>query len=643
MTEPYYITTPIYYVNDLPHIGHIYTTVMADVLARYQRMCGRRVYFLTGTDEHGQKIEKAARGQGVAPLALADRVVARYHELWRSLEISHDDFIRTTEDRHRRGVHAMIGRLDAAGDLYKGAYEGWYCAGSEAFVPDSQVEDGRDLESGYPVERLSEPSWFFRLSAYQDRLLEWYRANPTCIRPASRYNEVVSFVESGLRDLSVSRASIRWGVPWPGDPEHVVYVWLDALTNYVSALGFGTDGDALYREHWPASLHLVGKDILRFHCVYWPAFLMSAGLPLPRQVFGHGWWTKDDAKMSKSLGNVVRPDYLIDRFGADALRYFLVREMTFGQDSSFSDEAFLERFNSDLANALGNACSRTLAIVRRNLGGRLPAPGAEGSVPAAAEEAVRRYREHMDALEPHRAMEAAWRLLASLDGFIQERQPWAVARGGDTARPELEAILGTAAEALRIASILIAPVMPATATRLRDQLGVSATPFDLTRGTAWGLAREGATVGESEPLFPRVDLATTMKELAMRSDDQPRPAAPAPDQASAVDDLITIDQFAQVKLKVAVVREAERVPDSKKLMRLMVDLGEPELRQLVAGIAERYRAEDLVGRRIVVVANLKPAKLMGVESRGMLLAASVAGEPFLLSPDGEVPPGTGVR
>lgn len=643
MTEPYYITTPIYYVNDLPHIGHIYTTVMADILARFHRMSGRRVYFLTGTDEHGQKIEKAARSQASEPLALADRVVARYHEHWRALNISHDDFIRTTETRHRRGVHAMIARLEAAGDLYKGAYEGWYCAGSEAFVPDAQVRDGRDLESGYPVERLSEPSWFFRLSAYQDRLLDWYRGNPECIRPASRYNEVVSFVEGGLRDLSISRASIRWGVPWPGDPEHVVYVWLDALTNYVSALGFGGEDDSLYRELWPASLHLVGKDILRFHCVYWPAFLMSAGLPLPRQVFGHGWWTKDDAKMSKSLGNVVRPDYLVERFGADALRYFLAREMAFGHDSSFSDETFLERFNADLANALGNSASRTLAIVRRNLDGRLPAPAAEGGVPEAAEEAVRRFREHMVALEPHRALEATWRLLTTLDGFLQERQPWVLARGGADSRPALEATLGTAVEALRIASLLIAPVMPTTAEKLRVQLGVVGSPFDLAGATSWGLAPAGAAVGETEPLFPRVDLAKTMKELAMRSDDAPKREDAPSGEAPAPVDQVTIDEFARVKLKVAVVREAERVPDSKKLMRLLVDLGEPELRQLVAGIAERYSAEELVGRRIVVVANLKPAKLMGVESRGMLLAASVKGEPFLLAPDGEVPPGTGVR
>jgi len=649
VTETYYITTPIYYVNDLPHIGHIYTTVMADVFARYQRMAGRSVRFLTGTDEHGQKIEKAARAQGVRPIDLADRVVARYHELWKVLGISHDDFIRTTEPRHQRAVAEMIRRFAAAGDIYKGEYEGWYCAGAEAFVPDSQVEEGRDLESGYPVERLAESSWFFRLSAYQERLLEWYRADPECIRPASRYNEVVSFVEGGLKDLSISRTSIRWGVPWPGDADHVVYVWLDALTNYVSALGFGGDDDGLFQTYWPASLHLVGKDILRFHCVYWPAFLMSAGLPLPDQVFGHGWWTKDDAKMSKSFGNVVRPDYLVDRFGADVVRYFLVRDMTFGQDSSFSDEAFLERFNADLANALGNSASRTLALVRRNLGGRVPEPIGDGPLPAAADEAVRQYRHHMDALEPQRALEAVWRLLTTLDGFIQERQPWALARQGEAGRARLETTLADSLEALRITSVALEPVMPGICAELRRQLGAEGLPVDLLTGTEWGLLRPGAAVGEGGPLFPRVDIAATMKELSVRDDNSPASPPPAATTAttdatpSPAEELISIDRFAEVRLVIGVVREAERVPKSKKLVRLLVDLGETELRQIVAGIAERYEPETLIGRRIVVVANLQPAKLMGVESRGMLLAASVDGDPYLLSPDGEVPPGTGVR
>ncbi len=633
MSERYYITTPIYYVNDMPHIGHIYTTVMADIFARYQRLRGAEVRFLTGTDEHGQKIEKAARDQGIEPIQLADRVVARYHGLWKTLNISNDDFIRTSEDRHKRAVDEIIRRITAAGDIFKGDYEGWYLAADEAFIPDSQVKDGHDIESGRAVERLSESSYFFRLSAYQDRLLEWYRANPDCIRPRSRYNEVVSFVEGGLRDLSISRTSLTWGVPFPDDDAHVVYVWLDALTNYISALGFGSDDEALYQEHWPATMHLVGKDILRFHCVYWPAFLMSAGLPLPQQIFGHGWWLRDDAKMSKSVGNVVRPDYLIERFGPDALRYFLAREMAFGQDASFSDEAFLERFNADLANALGNTSSRTLSMTGRYLESLVPARSDEGPVPEAARAAVAGFLEHMEAGEPHRALEAAWQLLKAIDVHIQETQPWARAKEGEAGKGAVESTLYVSLEGLRIISLMIEPFMPTIALDLRRQLGIENAPRNLDSAVEWGGLAEGTRIGTTEPLFPRVDIAAYLKELQMDT-----PAA-APEKQPE-DDLLTIDQFFKTKLVVGTIREAEPVPKSKKLIRLMVDLGEPELRQLVAGIAERYQAEDLVGRQIVVVSNLKPAKLMGVQSQGMLLAANVDSAPFLLSPDAEVPPGT---
>jgi methionyl-tRNA synthetase len=438
---------------------------------------------------------------------------------------------------------------------------------------------------------------------------------------------------------------VRWGVPFPGDPEHVVYVWLDALTNYVSALGFGGEERAAYERYWPAQVHLVGKDILRFHCVYWPAFLMSAGLPLPRTVFGHGWWMKDDAKMSKSLGNVVRPDYLVERFGADALRYFIAREMAFGQDASFSDVAFLERFNADLANALGNTASRAVAMTTRFLDGVVPTPGDGGVIAEAAATAVARYRGHMAEIEPHRALEAAWQLLSAINGFIQERQPWALATQGDAGRPGLESTLYTSLEGLRIASLLIEPFMPATAADLRQRIGAGGLPVDLGEAAAWGVLPQGRRTAKTAALFPRVDVAKTMKELAMRDDAaQPtKPEAAAPEPVAPAGDLIAIDDFARVKLVIGVVTHAERVPKSKKLVRLLVDLDEASPRQIVAGIGGRYAPEELLGRRIVVVANLQPAKLMGVESRGMLLAASIGGEPALLSPDGEVPPGTGVR
>jgi methionyl-tRNA synthetase len=633
VSERYYITTPIYYVNDMPHIGHIYTTVMADIFARYKRLTGAEVRFLTGTDEHGQKIEKAAAEQGIEPIQLADRVVARYHSLWKTLEISHDDFIRTSEPRHKRGVAEIIRRITAAGDIYQGEYEGWYLAADEAFIPDSQVKDGHDIESGRAVERLSEPSYFFRLSAYQEPLLRWYKENPDCIRPRTRYNEVLSFVEGGLRDLSISRTSLKWGVPYPGDEEHVVYVWLDALTNYISALGFGSDDEALYEDIWPATMHMVGKDILRFHCVYWPAFLMSAGLPLPKQIFGHGWWLRDEAKMSKSIGNVVRPDYLIERFGADALRYFLAREMTFGQDASFSDEAFLERYNADLANALGNTAQRTLSMTGRYLDSKVPAVSDDGPVPAAAAAAVASYSKHMEDSEPNRALEGAWQLLKAIDGHIQEQQPWARAKEGDAGRAAIESTLYVSLEGLRITALMIEPFMPAIAKDLRHQLGVDDMSRNLGDATNWGGLAEGTAIGKTEPLFPRVDVKAYIKESQMDTAKEETPEAPE-------SDLLSIDEFFKTKLVVGTIREAEQVPKSKKLVRLKVDLGEPQLRQLVAGIVERYEAADLVGRQIVVVANLKPAKLMGVESQGMLLAANVEGAPFLLSPDTEVPPGT---
>jgi methionyl-tRNA synthetase len=637
--ETFYITTPIYYVNDLPHIGHIYTTVVADTLARYKRMRGFDVRFLTGTDEHGQKMDRTAKQQGVAPKELADRVVRRYHELWRTLSITNDDFIRTTEPRHHAGVHALIALLEKSGDIYRGSYEGWYCSGCEAFYPESQLVDGKCPDQGHPVELLREESYFFRLSAYQERLLRFYRENPDCIRPASRYNEVVRFVEMGLKDLSISRASLKWGIPWPGDPEHVVYVWLDALANYVTALGFGSSDQALYQRYWPASLHLVGKDILRFHCVYWPAFLMSAGLPLPRQVFGHGWWLRDERKMSKSLGNVVRPDYLLERFGADALRYFLLREMTFGQDASFSDEGFLGRFNADLANGLGNASSRVLAMVRRYFEGRTPPEACEKStLRDVAEEAVRRYIDAMDRYELQSALEAVWELLSAVDGYVNEKAPWAIVKSEGATSSGLRHVLYNCLEALRLVAVMVGPVMPGSAARLLSQLGVPASaPGEEALG--WGGLKVNQTLGEEGVLFPRADVEAYFAEVKMDNNKPVEATGPSPSQG----ELLGIEEFARARLVVGTVRVAERVPKSKKLIRMEVDLGEGSPRQIVAGIGGQYEPATLVGRQIVVVANLKPAVLMGVESRGMLLAASAEGVPFLLSVDAEVPPGTGVK
>ncbi len=652
--DTFYITTPIYYVNDLPHIGHIYTTVVADTIARYKRMRGFDVRFLTGTDEHGQKMDRTAREQGITPRQLADRVVGRYPPLWRTLEITHDDFIRTTEARHHAGVHALIARLQEKGDIYKGSYEGWYCAGCEAFFPESQLVDGRCPDQGHPVELLREESYFFRLSAYQGPLLAHYRQHPDFIRPPSRYNEVVRFVEMGLKDLSISRVSLKWGIPWPGDGEHVVYVWLDALANYITALGFGSGDRTLYERYWPANLHLVGKDILRFHCVYWPAFLLSAGLPLPRQVYGHGWWLRDERKMSKSLGNVVRPDYLLERFGADALRYFLLREMTFGQDASFSDEGFLVRYNADLANGLGNASSRVLAMARRYFEGKNPPEACDSSVLRdVAGSSVARYCEAMDAFEFQRALEAVWELLGAVDSYVNEKAPWGVFKSEGAGSGRLHHILYNCLEALRLAGVMVSPVMPGTAARLHAQLGLpeaSAGRLSLE----WGGLPVGAPLGGEGVLFPRADVEAFFAEVnvdqskpATPSSPQPGAEAPRPDRTEPsgppAGDAVGIEDFLRVKLVVGTVTLAERVPKSKKLVRLEVDLGEGSPRQLVAGIGAQYEPATLVGRQIVVVANLKPATLMGVDSRGMLLAASVDGVPFLLSVDAPVPPGTGVK
>jgi methionyl-tRNA synthetase len=648
-SERFYITTPIYYVNDLPHIGHIYTTVVADTVARYKRMRGYDVRFLTGTDEHGQKMDRTAREQGLTPKQLADRVVGRYPPLWRSLEITHDDFIRTTEARHHAGVHALIGLMQKRGDIYKGSYEGWYCAGCEAFYPETQLVDGRCPDQGHPVELLKEESYFFKLSAYQEPLLAFYREHPEFIRPLSRYNEVVRFVEMGLKDLSVSRVSLTWGIPWPGDPNHVVYVWLDALANYITALGFGSSDTGLYERYWPADLHLVGKDILRFHCIYWPAFLLSAGLPLPKQVYGHGWWLRDEKKMSKSLGNVVRPDYLLERFGADSLRYFLLREMTFGQDASFSDEGFLARYNADLANGLGNASSRVLAMARRYFNGKTPPETRDdNALRAAAASAVGRYCEAMDAYEFQRALEAVWELLSAVDSYVNAEAPWRVAKVEGSGSSRLRQVLYNCLEAIRIAAVMVTPVMPGSAARLLAQLGVPAENIDHD-DFAWGGLAGDAPLGEEGALFPRADVEAFFAEVNV---DESKPSVPAASQSTpttaqpapaATGDVVGIEEFARVRLVVGTVKVAERVPNSKKLVRLEVDLGEGTLRQIVAGIGAQYEHEKLVGRQIVVVANLKPAMLMGVESRGMLLAASVEGVPFLLSVDAPVPPGTGVK
>jgi methionyl-tRNA synthetase len=648
-----YVTTPIYYVNDLPHIGHIYSTVVADAVTRYHRLIGDRTRFLTGTDEHGQNIEKAAAAQGIAPLELADRVVQRYHELYRRFEVANDDFIRTTEPRHRRGVEELIRRIAAAGDLYTSRHEGWYCSSCEAFYTEKEIGE----EKRCPVHDTvcvweSEENVFFRLSRYAAPLLAHYESHPEFIRPETRRAEVVSFVRGGLNDLSVSRSKVKWGIPFPGHPGQVVYVWLDALSNYITALGFGSEDEALFREFWASPgaerTHIIGKDILRFHAVYWPAFLMSAGVPLPTTVWAHGWWLRDARKISKSVGNVVQPDALVQNFGADALRYFLLREMAFGQDGSFSDEAFLTRYNADLANDLGNTVSRVAALCQQSFGSTPPEPCEDNEVLEAYRSVRAEWREAMDALGFHRALESVWRFLSIINGYVVSREPWKI-RKEEGASPRLSRVLYAAAEGIRVAGAMLSPFMPATSRKIFATFGAPARD-PVVSDLDWGGIRPAAAMPKPEPLFPRADAGAYLKadstEVSTMNDVPvpPPPPVQRTQAASPSENRIGIEEFQKVRLVTGKVLEAERVPKSNKLVRMQVDLG-TERRQIVAGIAGQYPPEALTGRNVVIVANLKPAKLMGVESNGMVLAATVGetGEPVLLDVPAEVPPGSRVK
>lgn len=663
----FYITTPIYYVNDHPHIGHIYTTLVADTIARYRRLKDEQVYFLTGTDEHGQNIERAAQKRGILPIELADEVVSRYHSLWQSYGISHDDFIRTTEERHHKGVFEMVRRIEANGDFYSSHHEGWYCSSCEAFYTEKELLPGSLCPTHErAVERREEENVFFRLSKYQDALLEWYDSHPGCVQPESRLNEVRQFVASGLRDLSVSRSNLDWGIPFPGYEKQTVYVWVDALTNYLSALGFGRDAESmeLYDQYWnedATRMHLVGKDILRFHAVYWPAFLLSAGLPLPTQVVAHGWWLQDQQKISKTVGNVVRPDDLVEAFGIDSLRYFLLRDMVFGQDASFSDEGFIDRYNSDLANDLGNTVSRLVTLSRRAFGDQLP-PTPGNALKDSAEKHLESYHQHMEAFAFQRALESLWKILAETNQYLVSHEPWKKLKD-PAALGDVSEVLWCGLEAVRLVSAALLPFLPEKAPQVLAALGLAEGEGEALR---WGELPNGTALPAVSPIFPRIDKKaylgdaqpadkasakkaskktaskeTDTKEKTLQDKATPETAAATEQPAEA--ERINIDQFFATELRVATVEAAEPVPKSNKLMKLTVEIGEPEKRTVVAGIAKAYTPEDLVGKQVIVVANLKPAKLMGVESNGMVLAATVDGKPVLVHPQGPVEPGTQVR
>jgi methionyl-tRNA synthetase len=676
--KTFYLTTPLYYVNARPHLGHTYTTVVADCLSRYKKMQGFDVCLLTGTDEHGQNIERAAAAQGLSPKQLADQITAEYQKLWARLGIEYDQFIRTTETRHYAGAAEVFKRALNNGAIYKGQYSGWYCISCNLFAPESEALPKCEV-CERPTERVTEESYFFRLSDFQQRLLDHYERHPGFIMPLSRRNEVVSFVSGGLKDLSISRTSVKWGIPVPDEQNHVIYVWFDALVGYLTGIGFAPGAsEQSFQKYWPAQVQLVGKDILRFHTVYWPAFLMAAGLELPQQVFAHGWWLKDEVKMSKSRGNVIDPHLLLKHFGSDAVRYFLLREVPFGLDGTFSYEAFIQRVNSDLANDFGNLVSRTLTLVARNFSNGMPYPSATEGRLALDQELEKKamatvdaYQEHMNGLAFSKALEAVWDLLAHANRYLNESAPWALTDNMDE-RPRLATVLYTSAEIIRIATVLLAPVLPEGCKRVWEQLGMN-SPLRSQRidEIKWGGLTVGGNLGEVTPIFPRLDKKAVIEKIfeesgaplagtearpekataagASAQTTTPQPAAPAsteskPAGVSVPGGKITIDDFAKVELRVAQVVSAERVAGADKLLKLIVDVG-TETRQILAGIAKAYSPESLVGRKIVIVANLQPRKMRGLESNGMLLAASVGdeGQPVLASFLEDVPNGAKLK
>ena len=674
MTHPFYVTTPIYYVNDVPHIGHAYTTIAADVLARFQRLIGHDAFFLTGLDEHGQKVQQAAAKAGIAPQTHCDRLTPQFQDLWQYLHISNDAFIRTTDAQHQAIVQRYLNRLFEKDLIYRAEYTGWYCTFDERFWTEKDVEGGLCPDCRRPVEKLSESNYFFRMSQFQNQLLTHIQSHEAFIRPASRRNEVLGFLQKPLEDLSISRPKSRlsWGIELPFDSNYVTYVWFDALVNYISGPEYLPSSPSLDR-YWPASLHLVGKDILTTHAVYWSTMLMALELPLPQSIFAHGWWTVSGEKMSKSRGNVVDPYAMVKEFGADAFRYFLLREVPFGQDGDFSKDALIKRYNSYLANGIGNLHSRTLTLIERNFNQLVPQPSEsanrelENEIKATAENLLQKVKDslfddhHLPNPEFNVALSIVWNFITLVDRYIDQTEPWSLAKAPEGTE-RLKTVLYTSSEALRFLSVILSPFMPEISREMRRQLGLAIDgnepPDQKSNLFQWGGLSPGAKIAKGKPLFPRIDApktekekrpvnqdpSTTPKTSAIPSSSQPptkdggQLSTPPP----PTDPLISIEDFQKIQLKVAKVITAERVPKSSKLLKLQVDLGS-EQRQIVAGIGKKYEPDELVGQTIVVVANLKPAKLMGVESQGMVLAAGEGEVKGLLTVTEEVELGSKIK
>lgn len=641
----YYITTPIYYVNDVPHIGNAYTTIIADIVSRYRKLKGSGAYLLTGTDEHAIKVAQAAADKNLPTKEFVDGLADKFKQVWASLDVKYDDFIRTTEPRHVDVVKAIFKRLLDQGDIYKGEYQGWYCVPCETFLAESDLVDGKCPECGRAVEWVHEENYYFKLSAYGDRLLDYIESHPGFLQPEFRKNEVVSFIKQGLRDISITRDNKGWGITVPGDESKVIYVWFDALINYISAIGYLSD-DEKFNSLWPADLQLMGKDIfVRFHCTFWPAMLMALGLEQPKTLFGHGFWTINGEKISKSKGNAISPAKLADDLAAesgaargvclDAVRYFVAREVTFGVDGDFSIASFKNRFNSDLANDLGNLLNRTLSMLGKYFDGSIPDPkGFSGGLKDVIAQAAETAGQTCDRLEFTRALEAIWQMIGAGNKYINDMKPWELEKQGKT--DELAGVLYSALEVARAAAIMVSPFMPSTAKEIARQIGIADTFGSLKWAdiTAPNSLAPGTRTQGPDPIFPRID--TKKKKEAVKVEEKPQ-------EAPKTEETISYDYFSKLQIRIAEVKSAEKVEGADKLLRLQISLGDEE-RQIVAGVAQYYEPSSLVGRKIVLLANLEPAKIRGVVSNGMLLAASDAeGRAVLLQPDSDVPAGSKVR